>query len=60
MANLKEIWIENYKPKPAIRIDWDNGRHHRIEIEGTSPHNVMEALMAAALRIEQALHKDKI
>ncbi len=61
MANLKEIWIERYFDLDvAIRLDWENDMHHRIEIKGTAPQDVMEALILAALRIESSLHKDRI
>ncbi len=61
MAKLKEIWIENHDDSnPAIRIDWDNDYHEKVELQGANPLHVMEALMVAALRIESALHKNKI
>lgn len=37
MANINKIWIETYHDAPmAIRLDWDNDRHHRVETDGSS------------------------
>lgn len=48
MAKLKKIWIEHFVgDQPAIRIDWDNDRHQRVEIKGDSPEAVAIALKEA-------------
>lgn len=48
MATLKKIWVEeNEKGNSAIRIDWDNDRHQRVEIEGDTPESVSAALKEA-------------
>lgn len=48
MATLEKIWIENFKSmRPAIRIDWDNDRHQRVEIKDDTPEAVAEALKEA-------------
>ena len=61
MANLKKIWIEEVEgEKPAIRMDWDNDRHQRIEIKGSNPLHVISALNGAALMLEEELDKEKI
>lgn len=66
MAKLKRIWVERDLSKideetnDAIRIDWDNDRHQRIEIKGGSPLQVITALKNAALMLEEELYKEKI
>lgn len=61
MAILKEIWIEHHAgQKPAIRLDWDNDRHHRIELKGSKPFQVINALDEAVRVLAADLHKDKI
>ena len=48
MAKLKKIWIEHeFGLKKAIRIDWDNDRHQRVEIKDGSPESVAMALKEA-------------
>ena len=48
MAKLKKIWIEhNFGEKRAIRIEWNNDRHQRIEIEDETPEAVVRALKEA-------------
>ena len=61
MAVLKEIWIENYKGQnEAVRIDWDNDLHHRIEIEGISPERVALSLKDAGAVILSDMRKGLI
>lgn len=61
MAKLEEIWIENHaNSNPAIRIDWDNDRHQRIEIRGRNPLHVIEALKLAELELKAELHNEEI
>ena len=66
MAKLKEMWVETDLSKvddstpTAIRIDWDNDRHQRIEIKGRSPLQVISALKRAALALEEDLYKEAI
>lgn len=56
MAKLKKIWIEhNSNQNPAIRIDWDNDRHQRIEIYGSKPFHLINAFKKAALALEEEL-----
>ena len=48
MAKLKKIWIEHdFGEKRAIRIDWNNDRHQRIEFEDETPEAVARALKEA-------------
>lgn len=48
MVKLKEIWIEQGNGRErAIRLDWDNDQHQRIEIEDDSPKAVAHALKIA-------------
>ena len=61
MATLNDIWIEKHEGKnPAIRLDWSNDRHQRIEIEGDSPTKVMIALSRMVYLIKQDQHKGNI
>ena len=61
MAKLEEIWVENHaNSNPAIRIDWDNDRHQRIEIRGRNPLHVIESLELAVLELKSELHNEKI
>ncbi len=65
MAQLKDIWVEsdladvdNCSPK-ALRIDWDNDRHHRIEIKGDEPKHLIKALdFAVRLLKSEMMHKE--
>jgi len=66
MAKLTEMWIEtdlskidDHTPK-AIRLDWDNDRHQRIEFKGRNPSQVIAALKYAALTLEEELYRDDI
>ena len=61
MTRLTEIWIEHHAgQKPAIRLDWDNDYHHRVEIEGSNPIQVMNALRYLDGLIRESLHKEDI
>ena len=64
MAKLDRIWIERdlaeIGQKEAIRIDWDNGRHHRIEIEGDKPVDLVRAMDFAVRLIKSELSNDLI
>lgn len=44
MARLNKIWIEDCDGEKFIRIDWDNGRHQCIKIDGNQPEDVITAL----------------
>lgn len=48
MTKLERIWIESglgsTGGNEAIRIDWDNDRHQRIEIKGDKPEDLIKAL----------------
>ena len=58
---LEKIWIENLaNSNPAIRVDWDNDRHQRIEIKGRNPLHVIEALKLAELQLKSELYNEKI
>tara|TARA_R110002153_G_C13332612_1_gene498596 strand:+ start:18358 stop:18558 length:201 start_codon:yes stop_codon:yes gene_type:complete len=66
MTKLQNLWIEtdsskvdDYTPT-AIRIDWDNDRHQRVEIKGRNPLQVINALKGAALKLESELYKNAI
>jgi len=45
MTKLMSIWLE--PGGKAIRIDWDNDRHQRIELTSGSPEGVAKALKEA-------------
>ena len=48
MTKLERIWIErdlaSTGENEAIRIDWNNDRHQRIEIKGNEPKDLIKAL----------------
>ena len=61
MTTLKKIWIEHgFGEKRAIRIDWKNGRHQRIEIEDNSPEAVARALKDAGAMVNAERVKGEI
>ncbi len=61
MAKLQEIWIEhNANQRPAIRIDWDNDRHYRIEIGGTNPLHLINAFKKASHILENELSEGNL
>ncbi len=61
MAKLEKIWVETHaNSNPAIRMDWDNDRHQRIEIKGRNPLQVIEALKLAELELKSELHNEEI
>lgn len=61
MTTLKKLWIEhNFGEKRAIRIDWKNDRHQRIEIEDGTPEAVARALKEAGALVNAEREKDKI
>lgn len=66
MAQLKDIWIErdladvdDDSPK-ALRIDWDNDRHQRIEIKGDEPVDLIKALDFAVRLLKSEMIDKKI
>ena len=53
-TTLKQIWIEKtFDGKTAIRIDWSNDRHQRIEIKKCALDGVVAALKEAILLIQE-------
>ena len=47
MTSLQTIWIEKDPESgapAALRVDWDNDRHQRIELSSTDAVGVMKAL----------------
>jgi len=61
MAILNEMWVENRTgQKPAIRLDWSNDRHQRIEIEGRSPLEVISSIEKLAYELRKELHHNEI
>ena len=64
MAELKKFWIERnvveFKGNDAIRVDWDNDRHQRIEISGGSPKDVIQALGFAVRLLKSELNAGEI
>lgn len=61
MAQLERIWIEHHaNSKPAIRIDWDNDRHQRIEVKDTRPEGVANALKEAGALVNAERVQGKI
>ena len=47
MAKLTKIWIERAESGQAIRLDWDNDRHHRLVVKGDEPKDLALALKEA-------------
>jgi hypothetical protein len=61
MAKLKKIWIEHdFGEKRAVRMDWDNDRHQRIEIEASTPESVARALKDAGSLVAAEMAQGKI
>lgn len=61
MAILSDIWIESYEgEKPAVRLDWSNDRHQRIEIEGDSPKEVARSIQKLAILLNSEIKKGHI
>ena len=64
MTKLDRIWIERDLAETgqneAIRIDWDNDRHHRIEIEGDKPADLIKAMDLAVRMMNSDLSEDLI
>ena len=64
MAKLDRIWIERdlaeIGQKEAIRIDWDNARRHRIEIEGDKPADLIRAMDFAVRLMKSELSNELI
>lgn len=60
MVKLKNIWIENdFGEKQAIRIDWDNDQHQRIEIAENTPEAVAHALKVAGSLVNAEMVQKK-
>lgn len=61
MTTLKKLWIEHeFGEKRAIRIDWKNDRHQRIEIVDDSPEAVARALKEAGSLVNAERVKGEI
>ena len=64
MAKLDRIWIERdlaeIGQKEAIRIDWDNDRQHRVEIEGDKPADLIRAMDFAVRLMKSELSNELI
>ena len=61
MATLKKIWIEHESGhKRVIRLDWDNDRHQRVEIETITPKAVYRALKEAGSLVAAEMVQGKI
>jgi hypothetical protein len=61
MAKLKDIWVEeNIGQNKAIRIDWSNDRHQRVEIKGSGVDDVIDALDLIAHELAKDFHDRKI
>lgn len=64
MSKLKRIWIESNADitgsDEAIRIDWDNDRHQRIEIKGKDPAHLIDALKRAEIELKAELYRGNI
>jgi hypothetical protein len=61
MAKLQKIWIEHhFGEERAVRIDWDNDNHQRVEIESNAPESVARALKDAGSLVEAQIAQGKI
>jgi len=61
MSHLEKIWIETDKGgKKAIRLDWNNHRHQRIELESDCPASVTRALKKASRLIDMEIADGEI
>ena len=61
MVKLKKIWIEHdFGEMRAVRIDWDNDRHQRVEIKGSTPQDIARALKKAGALIDDEIANGKI
>ena len=58
MAKLKKISIEPKYPDSRVyqlRMDWDNGRQHAVELKSIKPKDMEYALHHASLLIEEEI-----
>lgn len=54
---LNRVWMDDFHDRKAIRLDWNNDRHHAIAIGGWGTANdVREALLEAACIIGNDPH----
>lgn len=64
MAKLDRIWIERdaagIESNEAMRIDWDNDRHQRIEIKGDEPKDIIKALDFAVRLLKSEMANEEI
>ena len=64
MAKLERIWVErdlaDIGENEAIRIDWDNDRHQRIEIKGDEPKDLIKALDFAVRLLRYEIRNNEI
>ncbi|WP_257282027.1 MULTISPECIES: hypothetical protein [unclassified Endozoicomonas] len=59
MTKLEKIWIEENESN-AIRIDWNNDRHQRIEIRGDKPEDIIKAMDFAVRLLKSELRDREI
>lgn len=57
-AHVTNIWLEEpgMKGFGAIRLDFSNDYHCRVEIAGSGPENLSIALQKAALMVKRCDH----
>ena len=61
MAKLERISLEDGPlGTQALRIDWDNDHHHRVELRGITPSHVAVALLETANLVRFSIAKDEI
>jgi hypothetical protein len=49
VVQLKKIWINEFKDRRELRMDWSNDRHHAVEISHPcGPDQVAKALQDMA------------
>ncbi len=63
MSELIKIWIDTFrdgeKEKHNLRMDWDNDRHHAIELNSLNAKDVAEGLARASVRLRYELRQKK-
>lgn len=61
MAKLSRVWIHHVEGEmPEIRINWDNGYHNTVMIQGNNPLNIVLAFERAVRLIMKAISEDRI
>lgn len=54
------IWVENFEGVLALRLNWSNDRHQRVELKSLSPVDFLHALKYLSMIIEQDIFTGKL